>query len=263
MKTITDSRTGLLTVGILAASLLIGAGCATAPIGLARMKTGVHRFAAAREITPEMANQFRSRAIQPDAVTVRRLKEADVRNYSVFLAMLEGKPYLFSYLEYNGDDYEADLLSLQNESGAKGWLQKVGGLPDHEIEEVFHTDGAAEVVPAPGKFSRTGMITGLKAEKEAEYRTLHATTWPGVLKGIRDCHYRDFSIYIADCGGKLYLFGYLEYVGSDPAADDAKGKALPVNKRWWNYTDACQDPLPDAVEKKQIWTGMTEVFHLD
>ena len=255
-------RAGLF-MGILAAGLCTVSGCATAPVGAAKMTTGLSRYASVREITPEMATRCREKSFAPSAAAIKRFKHAGVRNYSVFLASMEGHSYLFSYLEYNGDDEDDLLEDLQECPAAKDWLMAVGGLPGQRLEEVFYCDGASDVVPTPGKFVRIGMITGLKPEKEAEYRTLHANVWPAVLEGIADCNYRDFSICVADCGGKLYLFGYLEYVGPDLAVDGPKGKALPINKRWWRFTDACQDPLPAAAAKKEIWDGMTELYHLE
>lgn len=35
---------------------------------------------------------------------------------------------------------------------------------------------------------RYGSITGLKPEKMAYYKQLHANAWAGVLKKIKDCH---------------------------------------------------------------------------
>jgi len=104
------------------------------------------------------------------------------------------------------------------------------------------------------------MITGLKPEKAAEYKDLHANTWPGVLKQIRECNIRNYSIYLIELDGKLYLFSYFEYVGDDFDADMAKMAADPVTQQWWSRTDPCQIPLP-GLETGQIWKSMEEVFH--
>ena len=45
---------------------------------------------------------------------------------------------------------------------------------------------------------RYGMIIGLKPEKIAYYKELHAATWPGVLKMIRECNIRNYSIYLKE-----------------------------------------------------------------
>jgi L-rhamnose mutarotase len=108
---------------------------------------------------------------------------------------------------------------------------------------------------------RYGMVTGLKSEKAAYYRDLHAKTWEGVLKKIKECNIQNYSIYEQEIEGKLYLFSYYEYVGDDYEADMKRIAADPVTQSWWKETDPCQDPLPEAKAKKQIWHPMKEVFH--
>ena len=250
-------------------------GCATMPVSAAPMKTGVKRLATMAEVKPDMVEQCRKLYANQGPIVAPALKAAHIRNHTVYLKKIEDKYCLYYYFEYDGCNFAADMARLNATPAVKSWrdscaacLTPVPGVstaaqPWYVAEEVFFTDGAADVVPTPAKYARIGMITGLKPEKEAEYRTLHATTWPGVLKGIADCNVRNFSITLSEFGGKLYLVGYLEYVGSDNAADDVKGKALPVNKRWWKFTDACQEPLPEAAAKKQIWAGMEELYHLE
>lgn len=113
----------------------------------------------------------------------------------------------------------------------------------------------------PMHIQRYGSITGLKPEKLAYYKRLHANAWPAVLKKIKDCNIRNYSIYLQKVNDNYYLFSYFEYVGSDFTADMKKMVADPTTQRWWKETDPCQQPLPDAAAKKQIWTTMEEVFH--
>lgn len=108
---------------------------------------------------------------------------------------------------------------------------------------------------------RYASITGLKPEKMAYYKKLHANAWPAVLKKIKDCNIQNFSIYLQKVDNKYYLFSYFEYVGTDFKADMKKMADDPATQRWWKETDPCQQPLPEAAAKKQIWTAMEEVFH--
>lgn len=121
----------------------------------------------------------------------------------------------------------------------------------------------AEPVAATTKVQRFGMVTGLKPEKLAYYKALHAAAWPGVLKKIAACNIRNYSIYLKDIGGKLYLFSYFEYTGSDFTADMNKMAADSVTQRWWKETAPTQIPLPDAAAKGETWSLMEEVFHKD
>ncbi len=110
---------------------------------------------------------------------------------------------------------------------------------------------------------RHAWITGLRPEKAAYYRDLHAHPWPAVDRMIRQCHIRNFSIYEREIDGKLYLFAYLEYTGKDFETDMNKMAADPETLRWWKETDPCQLPLPDAAAKGKIWADTKEVYHLD
>ena len=130
-----------------------------------------------------------------------------------------------------------------------------------DVEEVFHTAGATATTPAT--YKRVGTITGLKYEKEEQYRTLHQTTWPGVLKQIRDANIRNYNIYLAEISGKLYLFSYFEFVGKDMDKELGAIGNDATTRRWWQQTDPCQIPFPAAAAKHQIWDGMEEVFHMD
>jgi L-rhamnose mutarotase len=116
---------------------------------------------------------------------------------------------------------------------------------------------------APGRVERYGMVIGVKPEKIAYYRELHAAAWPGVLAKIKDCHIRNYSIYFREVArGQFLLFSYFEYTGNDLAADMARMAADPETQRWWKETDPCQSPIPTRLDKES-WSRMEEVFHTD
>jgi len=115
----------------------------------------------------------------------------------------------------------------------------------------------------PLNVERYGMIIGLKPEKIAYYRELHAATWPGVLKKIKECHIRNYSIYLKEVEpGKFYLFSYFEYTGENFETDMAKMAADPITQKWWKETDPCQYAIPTH-GPKEWWSRMEEVFHTD
>ena len=105
---------------------------------------------------------------------------------------------------------------------------------------------------------RYGSVIKLKPEKLEEYRELHANAWPEVLKMIRACNIRNYSIYYKDG----FLFSYFEYHGEDFAADMQKMAADPVTQEWWKLTDPCQEPL-ETRKPGEWWAGMEEFFHTD
>jgi L-rhamnose mutarotase len=109
---------------------------------------------------------------------------------------------------------------------------------------------------------RYAWVTGLKPEKADYYRQLHAHPWPAVNKMIKACHIRNFSIHEREINGRLYLFAYLEYTGTNFDADMKKMAADPETQRWWKETDPCQSPLPDAAAAGKIWADTQELYHL-
>jgi len=110
---------------------------------------------------------------------------------------------------------------------------------------------------------RYGSVIGLRDEKLEEYKTLHAAVWPDVLRMIAACHIRNYSIFLRRMpDGRLYLFSYFEYTGTDFAADMAKMAADPKTQAWWTLCEPCQQPLGDRAAG-EWWAGMEEVFHTD
>jgi L-rhamnose mutarotase len=107
---------------------------------------------------------------------------------------------------------------------------------------------------------RMGMMIGIKPDMIDEYKRLHASAWPAVLKQIRDSHIRNYTIFLRE--PENLLFGYWEYHGTDFKADMARMAADPETQKWWTHTDPCQTPLATRNEGDQ-WAMMEEVFHTD
>ena len=107
---------------------------------------------------------------------------------------------------------------------------------------------------------RMGMVIGVKPEKVAEYKRLHAAVWPEILDMISKCNIRNYSIFLKE--PENLLFGYWEYHGSDISADMAKMAASPKNQEWWSFTIPCQQPL-ESRKEGEWWAMMEETFHLD
>ena len=102
------------------------------------------------------------------------------------------------------------------------------------------------------------MTIGIKREKVALYKKLHADVWPEVLENLTELNCRNYSIYLR---GNL-LFGYMEYHGDDYEGDM---KLMAENKKiqeWWSICGPCQEPLTDR-KNGEWWSEMEEVFHHD
>lgn len=107
---------------------------------------------------------------------------------------------------------------------------------------------------------RMGMVIGVKPDKVAEYKALHAAVWPGVLARIAASNIRNYTIFLRE--PENLLFGTWEYHGSDFAADMRAIADDPETQRWWALTSPCQQPL-DSRDPGEHWAWMVEVFHVD
>jgi L-rhamnose mutarotase len=80
------------------------------------------------------------------------IKQCNIRNYSIYLHRLpDGNHYLFSYLEYIGDNFEADMAIMAADPETQRWwdvckpcqeplTNRQEGEWWSEMEEVFHHD---------------------------------------------------------------------------------------------------------------------------
>ena len=107
---------------------------------------------------------------------------------------------------------------------------------------------------------RMGWVIGIRPEKIAEYKTLHAEVWPAVLQIISACGIRNYTIYLRE--PENLLFAHFEYHGEDFAADMARMAADETTRRWWALTDPCQQGLASR-KQGEWWAPMSEVFHSD
>ena len=88
--------------------------------------------------------------VWPDVLD--RIHRSNIRNYSIFLRRLpDGRHYLFSYFEYVGSDFAADMAAMAADPRTQEWWKITDPcqepLPDRAegewwaaAEEVFHVD---------------------------------------------------------------------------------------------------------------------------
>lgn len=89
-------------------------------------------------------------AVWPEVLDM--ICKANIRDYSIFLRKLpDGEYYLFSYFEYVGDDFAADMARMAEDPKIQEWWAVCkpcqDPLPDRapgewwaDMEEVFHAD---------------------------------------------------------------------------------------------------------------------------
>jgi len=89
-------------------------------------------------------------AVWPEVLQM--IAQCQIRNYSIYLRQLDdGNHYLFSYFEYCGDDFSADMARMAADPTTQRWwdvcMPCQQPLADREagewwasMEEVFHCD---------------------------------------------------------------------------------------------------------------------------
>lgn len=108
---------------------------------------------------------------------------------------------------------------------------------------------------------RYGSVIGVKKERLDEYLMLHENVWPEVEDKMFECNIRNFTIFKRQLpDGNPYLFCYLEYVGTDYAADMQRIAEHERTQEWWSLCKPCMQPFEDrAVD--EWWASMEEVVH--
>ena len=111
---------------------------------------GVLRFGSVIGLKPEMEVLYRELHANAWESVIACLANHHIHNYSIFLTELEGKTYLFSYLEYSGNDYEQDMRAVAADPETQRWWRETdpcqNQLPNRqpganwsEMERVFYT----------------------------------------------------------------------------------------------------------------------------
>jgi len=85
----------------------------------------VQRFGWVTGIKPEKIEYYKRLHANPWPAVTRMIKACNIRNYSIHLGELEpGKFYLFSYLEYTGSDFEADMKKMAADPETQRWWKE-------------------------------------------------------------------------------------------------------------------------------------------
>lgn len=85
---------------------------------------GVRRFASVIGLVPDLEQRYRELHANAWDSVISRLKRSNIRNYSIFLASIDGRKYLFSYCEYTGTDYERDMQRIAEDPETQRWWQE-------------------------------------------------------------------------------------------------------------------------------------------
>jgi len=120
--------------------------------GRGREIESVKRYASITGVKAEKLEYYKKLHADTWPAVLRKIKECHIQNYSIFLKEVDGQHYLFSYLEYSGADFNADMQRMAADPETQRWWKETDPcqmpLPDarakgavwSDMEEVFHTD---------------------------------------------------------------------------------------------------------------------------
>ncbi len=112
----------------------------------------MQRYGSVIRVKPEKLGEYvrLHAAVWPGVL--KTIHECNICNYSIYLRRLpDGVHYLFSYFEYLGDDFQADMARMAADPLTQQWWDVCkpchDPLPDRaegewwaKMEEVFHQD---------------------------------------------------------------------------------------------------------------------------
>ncbi len=132
-------------VFLFAFSIVLICGCA--------QKQEPMRFGSVIGIKAEAIPEYKELHAKAWPGILDKIGECNIRNYSIYLAQLQpSQYYLFSYCEYVGNDFDADMKKMADDPLSQQWWKHTDPLQTplstraegewwHNMEEVFHYDG--------------------------------------------------------------------------------------------------------------------------
>ncbi len=196
-----------------------------------------------------------------------RLASSGIQQFDLFLSAIDTRIHLFAFLHFAGPDVEAVPQIVAEDP----WLSELSPLleshpradrpvsPWIRLELINVIGPTRPAAPSDRPATRSGLISGLVADRELTYRTLHQTNWPGIVDQMARSHFRYWVTFLIEFDSDLRLFTYCEYTGTDKAADDARMAGDPVTQRWWTHTEPCLISLDGS---GRSWVPMETLLRL-
>ena len=112
----------------------------------------IQRFGMVTGLKPEKMEYYKKLHAAVWPAVQKKITECNIHNYSIYLKKINGQWLLFSYFEYTGNDFDADMKKMASDSTTKRWWKETDPcqlpLPDaaaknqvwSSIEEVFHEE---------------------------------------------------------------------------------------------------------------------------
>ncbi len=142
-------RTVLLVAALVLAAVLAFLLVREAPV---RAPDRVERYGMVIGVKPDKIEYYKKLHAAAWPGVLAKIEECHIRNYAIYLREVEkGQFLLFSYFEYTGRDFEADMAKMAADPETRRWWKETdpcqSPIPtrlDKEfwsrMEEVFHAD---------------------------------------------------------------------------------------------------------------------------
>ena len=86
-------------------------------------KSKVQRVGMVIGLRPRMVESYKLLHKYSWPEVLQKIYEGNIRIYSIYLHKLKDKYYLFSYFEYVGDDFDADMAMIDNDPATIAWIK--------------------------------------------------------------------------------------------------------------------------------------------
>lgn len=115
----------IATLGILPSLIiLLLSGCETIKTENSAEAELVQRHLWVTGLKPEKAANYEALHANPWPGVTKQIRESNIRNMSIYKREIDGRLYLFLYLEYVGDDFEADMAAMAEDPETQRWWKK-------------------------------------------------------------------------------------------------------------------------------------------
>jgi L-rhamnose mutarotase len=121
-------------------------------IAVSEKSVNVVRYGMITGVKPEKLEYYKQLHAHPWPQVIAKIKECNIHNYSIYLQKIGDKDYLFSYFEYTGKDFDADMKKMAADTTTQRWWKETDPcqLPLPEVAantqiwtkmgEVFYTN---------------------------------------------------------------------------------------------------------------------------
>jgi L-rhamnose mutarotase len=107
----------------------------------------MERYGSVIKVRPEKVEEYRELHAKVWPSVLEMIRECNIRNYSIYFK--DG--WLFSYFEYVGDDFDADMKKMAADQNTQAWWKLTDPCQEPldtrregewwaSMEELFHTD---------------------------------------------------------------------------------------------------------------------------